>query len=527
MNRINQIKNTIFHYLNLRWVGSLLIVLSFSVIWPEFSYAGGTCSRLVRLEKSEEEKVMISKVIMQIYEEHFTEAEELGKSIILSNPTLPEGYYYTAVAQFQQDKMKNVTETLALLDQADQNLQKALKFAWKNATVDTSTENPEDVITQAVVQETLEEVSKKAVFFAHLQQAELAENSGFKGKQAEEYFKAWETCPTHIDTGYMAAQLLHSLGDIKRCVISLNQICKIAQSELTEKERTERAADLQRVEKFRGELSSKAQEEYKKLFLSLGERTLTLKKEEKIAILDELENLVPAFSHQVAYYRGWVLASEGDFTSAIPLFIQSLKTTHLSMKDFVNFEKTRVPYQVAQVLSNFQFYQVLTHSEFQEFIFNYFGAYEKDELLEIVKTVRTIVAKDKDNIVSLASNDPRVTPAFTALGPMYQAAGLIWSGVAPKEMDHYDAEKYCQGLGTRLPTKEEWEALSRAMTIPSGKYNPELLPGTKDKSFWSSSVSPNDADFACSFYGSNGNVDLYGAYSRKDGYYWVRCVRGT
>jgi len=63
-------------------------------------------------------------------------------------------------------------------------------------------------------------------------------------------------------------------------------------------------------------------------------------------------------------------------------------------------------------------------------------------------------------------NDPRVTRNFAALGEMYKIAGFIWSGMAPEGMNHAAAIQYCQGLsgGARLPTKEEWEALSRVIS---------------------------------------------------------------
>jgi len=113
----------------------------------------------------------------------------------------------------------------------------------------------------------------------------------------------------------------------------------------------------------------------------------------------------------------------------------------------------------------------------------------------------------------IASNDLRVTRSFAALGNMYQVGELIWSGVAPKEMNQREAERFCQALGqgARLPTKEEWEVLKQVMTIPSRNFNPELLPGTKGKWFWSSSVGPNDAENAFHFYGTFGYV---GSFSR-------------
>ena len=119
----------------------------------------------------------------------------------------------------------------------------------------------------------------------------------------------------------------------------------------------------------------------------------------------------------------------------------------------------------------------------------------------VSSSTQSVPTPSSHAIELIAPNDLRVTPAFAALGNMYQVGGLIWSGVAPKEMDHYDAEKYCQGLGggARLPTKEEFEALIRVMTLSSGKYNPDLLPGTSGKWFWSSSVNPGDSSLAFRF----------------------------
>jgi len=61
----------------------------------------------------------------------------------------------------------------------------------------------------------------------------------------------------------------------------------------------------------------------------------------------------------------------------------------------------------------------------------------------------------------VAQNDPRVSPSFAALGPMYEAADLIWSWVSSRDMNQYNAEKYCKGLGggARLSTLGEWGAL--------------------------------------------------------------------
>jgi len=501
MNTMNQVKKSVFK--NLEYFGPLWVIFSFLVVDPEFSYAGGKPPQgiqsrsystvevksppilvpapIVRQPKTEEEKENISKVKALMDEENFPKAEELGKAIIRYNPTLPEGYYYTALAQFQQEKMNNAAETLSKLNQAAQNLGSASKYAWEYASEDTSTEKAEDVVTQALVKEALHVVSVKKKFFTHLKEAEQAAASGFRGKQAEECFKAWEACPTQVETGYLAAQLLHSLGDTKRCVIALNQICKIAQSDLSEEERAERAAELEKVEKLRDGLSTQAQEEYKQLHSTLMP---SLTRDEKMAILDELENLVPSLSHQVSYYKGWIFASEGNFDTAIPLFIKSLQVSHIKMKDFINFEYRVSVDKIGIVLSGKQIRNVLSNSKLQEFIGNYFGINAKNELKIIVK---------KQVVISIAPDDSRVSPAFAALGRMYQFAGLIWSGGPPKQMNYDDAQRYCLSLGgnARLPTLDELEILSTIMK-PGCKFDPELFPKIKGNGFWSSTPDPSD-----------------------------------
>jgi hypothetical protein len=128
-------------------------------------------------------------------------------------------------------------------------------------------------------------------------------------------------------------------------------------------------------------------------------------------------------------------------------------------------------------------------------------------------------------LVPVANDDPRVSPQFTALGPMYEAASLIWSWVAPNKMSHKDAVNYCQSLGggSRLPTEEEFEALLRVMT-PGGTYNPDLFPGMRHRAFWSSSAHSNDAAFAFVFFA--GYVGRLSSRHRYNGGS-VRCVRGA
>ncbi len=122
---------------------------------------------------------------------------------------------------------------------------------------------------------------------------------------------------------------------------------------------------------------------------------------------------------------------------------------------------------------------------------------------------------------------------FRALGNMYEVAGLIWSGVAPQNMNQRDAVAYCAGLGggARLPTKDEYIALGQAM---GGRY-PEwegfgyhvpgyarnLIPDMHNRLFWSASLTRQEHGDAFFFNGYYGNVDQYSRdYDRS-----VRCVR--
>jgi hypothetical protein len=115
-------------------------------------------------------------------------------------------------------------------------------------------------------------------------------------------------------------------------------------------------------------------------------------------------------------------------------------------------------------------------------------------------------------IIPLSQNDPRVTPQFAAQGLMHQAVGLIWSGVPSEAMKRDAAVQFCQSLGggARLPTVEEWEALTRIM---NGNF--EALPGISGKYFWSSGA-------ANAFNFRSGGVP----YPRdcRDAIFAVRCV---
>jgi len=129
----------------------------------------------------------------------------------------------------------------------------------------------------------------------------------------------------------------------------------------------------------------------------------------------------------------------------------------------------------------------------------------------------------------------RVSHAFADLGKMHKVAGLIWSGVAPRTMNLEDAVAYCAGrLGgnSRLPTKDEYNALSRAMGsrqpdyeapgFDVAGYNRNLIPGMNNQWFWSASARPRYGGYAFGFNGFHGVVDDYYRYD----YGSVRCVVG-
>ena len=136
------------------------------------------------------------------------------------------------------------------------------------------------------------------------------------------------------------------------------------------------------------------------------------------------------------------------------------------------------------------------------------------------------------NTFELIKNQ-KVTEEFAKLGPMYEVAGLIWSGVEPRTMNHEDAVAYCAGLGggARLPTKDEYIALSRAMgsrqpdyyapRMDADGYNRNLIPDMNRRTFWSASVLPQYGVFNFYFGGDDGYVNYYDRADSKS----VRCVR--
>lgn len=148
------------------------------------------------------------------------------------------------------------------------------------------------------------------------------------------------------------------------------------------------------------------------------------------------------------------------------------------------------------------------------------------------------VSKNGTPVYDLQGNrgytEQRVSQGFADLGKMHKIAGLIWSGVAPRNMNQSEAVAYCTGLGggSRLPTKDEYIALSRAMGSKQpfyhapgfdvAGYDGNLIPDMDRKIFWSVAVHPLAADFGCVF-GSGVGIVGYD-YSYSDTEFSVRCV---
>ncbi|MEO7162247.1 MAG: hypothetical protein ABI041_04960 [Bdellovibrionia bacterium] len=123
-------------------------------------------------------------------------------------------------------------------------------------------------------------------------------------------------------------------------------------------------------------------------------------------------------------------------------------------------------------------------------------------------------------IIPVEEGDARVTPKFSALGNMYEIGNLIWSGVPEELRDWKGSIAFCKtlGRGSRLPTREEYEALGRAMGYPN-EYDDDLLPDMSGNMFWSSSPYGKGS----AWYFSGASVNNY----VRDSYNSVRCVRAA
>jgi len=139
-------------------------------------------------------------------------------------------------------------------------------------------------------------------------------------------------------------------------------------------------------------------------------------------------------------------------------------------------------------------------------------------------------------ILPVSDDHPRrhkLSREFADLGPIYEAVGLFWSGIAPRTMGYQEAVGFCASLGgrARLPTRGEYIALSRAMgsrqpdsDAPSrdvAGYDRSRMPDFADRDFWSASVHSVYADSAYYFSGMVGDINSEAFYEGLS----VRCVR--
>ncbi len=126
--------------------------------------------------------------------------------------------------------------------------------------------------------------------------------------------------------------------------------------------------------------------------------------------------------------------------------------------------------------------------------------------------------------------------SIPALGKAYKdPSGLIWGSPIVtngqiNRMTQSNAGKYCQDIGSRLPTKDEYIQLAKYLGAPQS-YNPyltdgktEILPDLSQYDFVSSSVQKNDPLNIYYFDGRSGNIVSF-YHGSEDGFA-VRCVFG-
>jgi hypothetical protein len=95
-------------------------------------------------------------------------------------------------------------------------------------------------------------------------------------------------------------------------------------------------------------------------------------------------------------------------------------------------------------------------------------------------------------LVSVASNDSRVTPGFAHLGEMHEVGGgVIFSG-ARNVPSQAEGEEFCRSLGggSYLLPIEELELFGRGLGSPNSDDR-DQISDQANRFFWSSSVHPN------------------------------------
>ena len=174
------------------------------------------------------------------------------------------------------------------------------------------------------------------------------------------------------------------------------------------------------------------------------------------------------------------------------------------------------------------------------------AAFAKQPICNTVQECRDVISQLQARLQKLTdvngSQRVSVTGAvFTrdtsnlALGEAYRdPSGLIWGNVVTtpqgkiERMTQYDAEKYCQSIGARLPTVEEFEQLAKYLGKGTAEgYDPyltdgktEILPEIADYAFWSASVNSNYRGDSWIFGSSNGSLPQL----LRNGTFAVRCV---